>query len=48
VRVAVLLFLLLFSAGCGAMDPCAGIPCSPGRVCIVKGTNKVACEVPAP
>jgi hypothetical protein len=40
--LAPLLFVLL--AGCGAADPCAGVPCSPGRVCVVKGTAKVACD----
>ncbi len=40
----VVLGLLL--AGCGPVDLCANVPCSEGRVCVVKGTEKVACEVP--
>ena len=43
-RVALLLMVL---AGCGAPpDPCANIPCSEGRVCVVRSVGKVACEVP--
>jgi hypothetical protein len=40
------LFLILL-AGCGAAaDPCKDIPCSEGRVCVVRSVDKVACEVP--
>lgn len=41
-----LLALLLGLAACGPADPCQGVPCSEGRACVVKGTDKVACEVP--
>lgn len=41
---------LVFSvwlAACGApVDRCANVPCSEGRVCVVKSVDKVACEVP--
>jgi|GEM_PF-6503237 hypothetical protein len=40
-----LLLILVALTGCG-VDPCANVPCSEGRVCVVKGTEKVACEVP--
>jgi hypothetical protein len=43
---AKLIVLLLLVAACGAPNPCANVPCSEGRVCVVKGTEKVACEVP--
>ena len=43
---ALLVLALLLGAGCGEKDPCEGIPCSPGRVCVVKSTERVACEVP--
>jgi hypothetical protein len=37
----------LLLCGCGAAkDPCADIPCSEGRVCVVRSVGKVACEVP--
>lgn len=39
--------LLLMLAGCGGpVDPCANVPCSEGRVCVVRSLGKVACEVP--
>ena len=28
------------------VDRCANVPCSEGRVCMVKSVDKVACEVP--
>ena len=38
---------LLWLAACGApSDRCANVPCSEGRVCVVKSVDKVACEVP--
>jgi hypothetical protein len=46
--VPALLFLLAL-AGCGAKDPCADVPCTPPRVCMMKGSAvspKVTCEVP--
>ena len=40
-------WVLLLLAGCGASaDPCANVPCSEGRVCVVRSVGKVACEVP--
>lgn len=42
-----LLLLLVWVSGCGAaVDPCRAIPCSEGRVCVVRSLDKVACEVP--
>lgn len=38
--------LLLALAACDGKQPCDDVPCSEGRVCVVKGTDKVACEVP--
>ncbi|MFO0596829.1 MAG: hypothetical protein U0228_16060 [Myxococcaceae bacterium] len=38
------LLLSVLAASCGAKDPCADVPCSSGRVCVVKGTDKVACD----
>ncbi|MFT3707398.1 MAG: hypothetical protein QM817_06990 [Archangium sp.] len=43
--------LLWFAAltGCGAADPCASVPCTAPRVCMMKGSAvspKVTCEVP--
>ncbi|MFZ5441230.1 MAG: hypothetical protein ACOZQL_14570 [Myxococcota bacterium] len=38
--------VVLLSAGCGAPDRCAGVPCSEGRVCVPFGNDKVACVVP--
>ena len=39
--------ILLLLAGCGASaGPCDDVPCSEGRVCVVRSVNKVACEVP--
>jgi hypothetical protein len=39
------IFVLL--AGCGAAkEPCDGVPCSEGRVCVERSVGKVACEVP--
>jgi hypothetical protein len=45
----VVLVLGALTAGCGPMDPCASVPCSPGRVCVMKGSAvspKVTCEAP--
>ncbi len=44
----VILWALLLLAGCGgaAADPCANVPCSEGRVCVVRSAGRVACEVP--
>lgn len=41
------LFWMLVVSGCGGpVDPCKGVPCSEGRVCVVRSLEKVACEVP--
>lgn len=38
---------LVASSACGPPpDPCANVPCSEGRVCVVRSVGKVACEVP--
>jgi hypothetical protein len=44
VRTFVLVFVTL--TACGPADRCEGVPCSAGRVCVLKGNDKVACEVP--
>ena len=46
-RTCLLVLLLLgLCWGCGPADRCAGVPCSEGRVCVLKGNDKVACELP--
>lgn len=41
------LWMVLMLSGCGdPVDPCANVPCSEGRVCVVRDLDKVACEVP--
>ena len=41
-----LLLTLLLPACGGPVDRCAKVPCSEGRVCVVRDLDKVACEVP--
>ena len=41
-----MIVLLWALSGCGPADPCANVPCSEGRVCVVRSLGKVACEVP--
>ncbi|MBL8912930.1 MAG: hypothetical protein JNM17_19710 [Archangium sp.] len=44
-----LVLLLLTLAGCGTKDPCDGVPCSPGRVCVATGSPispKLQCSIP--
>jgi hypothetical protein len=41
-----LVLFVLIAAACDGKQPCDDVPCSEGRVCVVKGTDKVACEVP--
>ncbi len=41
------MLLALWLVGCGGpVDRCADVPCSEGRVCVMKSVDKVACEVP--
>lgn len=46
-RQVMQLVVSIWLAACGApVDRCANVPCSEGRVCVVKSVDKVACEVP--